>query len=90
MAIFQLAMIISVRFHRMARDSRSSRNHLLLYVWCALLTVAMSVVAALLISIKLKSTQVSESVEKHKQRLNWFLLTPFASWWGKVHSRRKV
>ncbi|NP_001033075.1 tumor necrosis factor beta [Takifugu rubripes] len=35
----------------------SSHKHLLLHVWCGLLTVAMLVMAALLISIKSKSTE---------------------------------
>ncbi|XP_070767887.1 LOW QUALITY PROTEIN: lymphotoxin-alpha [Enoplosus armatus] len=39
--------------------SRSSHKYLLLQVWCGLLTVAMVVMAALLTSIKPKSTEVS-------------------------------
>lgn len=46
---------------RMEGQSRSSHKHLLLQVWCGLLTVAMVVMAAFLTSIKPKSTEVSTS-----------------------------
>ncbi len=48
-------------FDRMECPSRSSPKYLVLQVWCGLLTVAMVVMAALLTSIKLKSTEVSTS-----------------------------
>ncbi|KAI3361312.1 hypothetical protein L3Q82_013493 [Scortum barcoo] len=48
----------------MGAQSRSSHKYLLLQVWCGLLTVAMVVMAALLISIKPKSTEVITSVTK--------------------------
>lgn len=55
--ILQLTVICLCR---MECNLRSSHKHLLLHVWCGLLTVAMLVMAALLISIKSKSTEVSE------------------------------
>ncbi len=56
-------------FYRMEGQSRSSHKHLLLQVWCGLLTVAMVVMAALLISIKPKSTEVSTSVTRREKYL---------------------
>lgn len=47
--------------YRMECPSRSTHKYLLLQVWCGLLTVAMVVMAALLTSIKPKSTEVSVS-----------------------------
>ncbi|KAF3839515.1 hypothetical protein F7725_018232 [Dissostichus mawsoni] len=49
-------------------DSRSS--HMYLQVWCGVLTVAMVVMAALLISIHPKSTEVSTSVTGEDQMGN--------------------
>lgn len=51
-------------FYRMECQSRSSHKYLLLQVWCGLLTVAMVVMAALLTSIKPKSTEVSASATR--------------------------
>lgn len=67
---------------RMAWNSRSSHKHLLLHVWCGLLTVAMLVMAALLISISSKSAQVSEWVKRRTPRLSWVHVAPSASWCG--------
>lgn len=54
-------------FYRMEGQLRSSHKYLLLQVWCGLLTVAMVVMAALLISIKPKSTEVSTSVARREK-----------------------
>ncbi|XP_068591933.1 lymphotoxin-alpha [Cebidichthys violaceus] len=48
----------------MEGQSRSSHKHLLLQVWCGMLTVAMVVMAALLISIKPRSTEEEVSTLK--------------------------
>uniref|UniRef100_A0A8C9X8K1 THD domain-containing protein n=1 Tax=Sander lucioperca TaxID=283035 RepID=A0A8C9X8K1_SANLU len=50
----------------MEGQSRSSTKYLLLQVWCGILTVAMVVMAALFISIKPKSTEVSTSLLNHQ------------------------
>ncbi|XP_068425878.1 lymphotoxin-alpha [Clinocottus analis] len=48
----------------MEGQSRSSHKYLLLQVWCGMLTVAMVVIAALLISIKPRSTEEEVSTLK--------------------------
>ncbi|XP_075962797.1 lymphotoxin-alpha [Anarhichas minor] len=48
----------------MEGESRSSHKYLLLQVWCGMLTVAMVVMAALLISIKPRSTEEEVSTLK--------------------------
>lgn len=54
-------------FDRMEGQSRSSQKYVLLQVWCGILTVAMVVMAALVLSIKPKSTEVSTSVTGDKK-----------------------
>lgn len=51
-------------FDRMECQSKSAQKHLLLQVWCGLLTVAVVVMAAFLTSIKPKSTEVSAPATK--------------------------
>ncbi|KAM6935598.1 lymphotoxin-alpha [Lycodopsis pacificus] len=48
----------------MEGESRSSHKYLLLQVWCGMLTVAMVVMAALLISVKPRSTEEAVSTQK--------------------------
>lgn len=68
----------------------ASHKPLLLYVWCGGLTVAMLVMAALLISIKSQSSQVSESMKRHRRRLDCVRLAPSASGWGKFKRKPEV
>ncbi|XP_039662085.1 uncharacterized protein LOC120562439 [Perca fluviatilis] len=69
----------------MEGQSRSSNKYLLLQVWCGILTGAMVVMAALVISIKPNSTEVSTSVtgEKIQSEQFWTTMlrcTFFFSW----------
>uniref|UniRef100_A0A3B5KHH9 Tumor necrosis factor beta n=1 Tax=Takifugu rubripes TaxID=31033 RepID=A0A3B5KHH9_TAKRU len=72
----------------------SSHKHLLLHVWCGLLTVAMLVMAALLISIKSKSTEVSQfnaitaTLKSTGSSLSYIQLTksPDNRSWQEFHS----
>ncbi|XP_032374912.1 lymphotoxin-alpha [Etheostoma spectabile] len=67
----------SAAYTGMEGQSRSSNKYLLLQVWCGILTVAMVVMAALLISIKPKSTEGEVSTLKPETVKPTGLIAPY-------------